>query len=70
MSNEIPVECSLCGRDGGPSIGCGTCHGNAQAQPAALTLSQLRSKPNIQTERYGPNAEVGPKSIRLPGSQN
>ena len=37
------IECSLCGRDGGPFRGCEHCHGNAGVQPRAYSLSDIRA---------------------------
>jgi hypothetical protein len=58
------VECSLCGRDGGPVEGCTYgCQGNPRyTQSRAYTLSQERSGRAPQTDRYGDQGQVGPKT--------
>jgi hypothetical protein len=41
---EEEFECSMCGRDGGPTVACDICHGNLHyRQSKAYTLSDLRS---------------------------
>lgn len=56
------LECSMCGRNGGPSVHCTTCGGNQRfAQKRAYTLSEERMGIAPTDERYGPNSDVGPK---------
>jgi len=65
------VECAVCGLDGGPDADCSICHGNAQKQSRAYTLSEERSGrvPEDHESRYRQDGAVGPKIITyLPGS--
>lgn len=69
MSDFVPeVECSLCGREGGSFVGCGTCHGRAKDQPAAFTLSDHRARRAPREDRYGGDGGLNPRSPNLPGS--
>lgn len=64
------LECSMCGRDGGPVASCDLCHGAQRfAQERHYTLSEERQgkNPNPGNDRYGPHGEVGPKIVVLPG---
>lgn len=67
MSASNEVECSLCGRDleGPPPEGCETCHGNAQVQPRAYTLSQRNSGQGPKEDRYGADGGLQPASSPL-----
>lgn len=42
---EQRFECSMCGREGGPIVGCENCHGNVRylAPATGATLSDYRS---------------------------
>jgi hypothetical protein len=63
-------ECSMCGRDGGPDIGCELCRGNQTfRQTRSFTLSEERQglNPEGEKKRYGPYGEVNPRIVVLPG---
>jgi hypothetical protein len=67
MSDTPAVECSMCGRDGYPPAGCDICHGRANVQSRAHTLSEERAHPGrFRDRRYDEN--VGPKVVNIPGS--
>lgn len=68
MSGLAEVECSMCGREGGSFVGCGTCHGRAKDQPAAYTLSDHRARRAPEEDRYGDDGGLNPKSPNLPGA--
>lgn len=61
--SEVGIECSLCGRNGGPYVGCPKgCNGRTDfIQTRAYTLSEERSGRAPVTKRYGNDGEVGPK---------
>lgn len=63
MSDSV-IECSLCGRNGGPYEGCPRrCDGRPEfVQKRAYTLSEERSGRVPVTKRYGDDGEVGPKT--------
>ena len=65
MSQLHEVECSLCGRDGGPFAGCGTCHGGAPSQSKAFTLSEHRAGRAPQEDRYGNEGGLNPRTSPL-----
>jgi hypothetical protein len=73
-SNEPSnIECSICGRDGGPAPECGLCSGNqSYAQPRHFTLTEERQglSKDEDNNRYGNYGEVGPVVVNLPGSYN
>src|SRR5208282_55420 len=62
------VECATCGKNGFPSKGCNICHGTANIQSRAYTLSEERSgrAPN-DGERYDRLGKCGPKIVQVPG---
>lgn len=64
MAEEIPeVECSVCGRDGGPLKGCSICGGNQRyTKNRAFTLSDFKAGRVAEQKRYGPDGDVGPKT--------
>lgn len=69
MSDEPTVECSMCGRDGQPPASCALCHGRAQVQGRAHTLSEERAHPQrFRDDRYSDNGGLGPKRANIPGS--
>lgn len=61
---EPEIECSLCGRNGGPIEGCARgCNGNPRfIQPRQYTLSEVRTGRAPQEDRYGDEGQVGPKN--------
>lgn len=59
------IECGICGKAGGPNVGCGICYGHAPVQSRAYTLSDVRSGRAPEEDRY---SNLGPKKISLPGS--
>jgi hypothetical protein len=63
--DDTTVECSLCGRNGNPPVGCEICHGNAQVQERAYTLSEERSGRAPVEERYGTTGSTAPKASPL-----
>jgi hypothetical protein len=60
--SEVEIECSLCGRNGGPYEGCPRgCNGRADfIQSRANTLSEERSGRRPTEDRYGEDGAVGP----------
>lgn len=69
MSEELKIECSLCGLEGGSVPHCGTCSGKAQNQTLAYTLSDHRSgRAPKEDDRYGNDGGLNPKSPDLPGA--
>lgn len=60
--SETEIECSLCGRNGGPFAECSRgCGGRAEfVQTRGYTLSEERSGRAPVTKRYGDGGEVGP----------
>jgi hypothetical protein len=64
------IECSLCGRDGGPIESCNVCNGNKRfVQERHFTLSEERQGVgHSDPKRYGRDGAVQPKAVRLPGS--
>lgn len=62
--SETDIECSLCGRNGGPYEGCPKgCDGRPEfIQSRAYTLSEERSGRAPVTPRYGEDGKVGPKT--------
>lgn len=62
--SEVEVECSMCGRNGGPYVGCPRgCNGNSRfIQSRANTLSEERSGRRPVETRYGDDGAVGPKT--------
>lgn len=68
MSAEPQFECGLCGRDlSTPKApaGCDVCHGNAEVQPKAYTLSEHRTGKAPQEDRYGNDGGLNPRSSSL-----
>jgi hypothetical protein len=59
--SDVLIECSLCGRNGGPYVGCPKgCDGRADfVQTRAFTLSEERSGRAPANKRHGDGA-VGP----------
>jgi hypothetical protein len=64
MSDEPVVECSICGRNGGPYVGCNRgCNGNSRfIQSRAYTLSEERAGRAPKNDRYGDQGQLGPKT--------
>lgn len=65
---EPQFECSLCGRNlSEPQTpeGCETCHGHAEVQARAYTLSDHRSGRAPQEDRYGSDGNLNPQSSNL-----
>jgi hypothetical protein len=62
-SNPL-IECSICGRDGGPYDGCSRgCQGRARyAQSKQYTLSEIRSGRAPREDRYGSEGQLGPST--------
>lgn len=63
-------ECSMCGKDGGPTPDCELCRGNERfRQSRAFTISEERQgkNPDANRDRYGPYGDVNPKIVVLPG---
>lgn len=58
------VECSMCGRNGGPFEGCSMgCNGDTRfSVPRAYTLSEIQSGRAPKDDRYGPSGQLGPKT--------
>jgi hypothetical protein len=69
MTEVSEVECSICGKDGGPQLACPICKGNQRfVQSRSFTLSEERQGKNPNAEdRYGPDGGLGPKIVVLPG---
>lgn len=68
MSEDIKYECSLCGLDLAepqPPKGCEVCHGSAQVQSRAYTLSAVRSGQAPKEDRYGDTGGLAPKDSPL-----
>jgi hypothetical protein len=68
MSEEVEYECSLCGIDlAEPRApkGCEICHGGAQVQARAYTLSAHRSGRAPQEDRYGHDGNLNPSGSPL-----
>lgn len=64
------VQCSMCGRDGGPVPECDLCLGNQRfVQSRAFTLTEERQGLNTDeaARRYGRTGDVNPRIIQLPG---
>lgn len=61
---DTNIECSLCGRNGGPFVGCPRgCNGSPRfIQSRANTLSEERSGRRPTESRYGDDGAVGPKT--------
>ena len=76
MSEQVKqseIECSMCGRDGGPTVECELCKGAPRfAQKRHFTLSEERQGLNKEerSERYGRYGDVSPRIVDLPGSFN
>lgn len=62
--SETEIECSLCGRNGGPYAECARgCGGRAEfVQKRQYTLSEERSGRAPVDDRYGDSGSVGPKT--------
>ncbi len=66
VGSDVTVECSLCGRNGQPPASCDMCHGGAETQPRAYTLSERRAGLAPEEEdRYGTEGGLNPKSSPL-----
>jgi hypothetical protein len=64
------TECAMCGRDGGPVVGCELCNGNQRySQSRSFTLSEERQglNPHKDGDRYGQHGDVSPKIVVVPG---
>jgi hypothetical protein len=61
---EVEIECSMCGRNGGPYAECPRgCGGRAEfVQTRAYTASEERSGRAPTDSRYGFDGAVGPKT--------
>lgn len=70
MSEEnAEVECSICGKVGGPYVGCDLCNGNRQfVQSRAFTRTEEAQGRKTDPERYSRTGNVSPKIVSLPGS--
>lgn len=64
MSKEVTVECSLCGRTGEPPASCDICHGGAETQSRAYTLSERRQGLGASEDDNRPEG-LNPKSSPL-----
>lgn len=62
--SEVEIECSLCGRNGGPVATCSRgCGGRAEfVQKRQYTLSEERSGRAPKNDRYGDDGAIGPKT--------
>lgn len=69
-ATDSDIECTICGKRGGPIQECQICHGHGGVQKRAYTLSEERSGRAPTDDRYGPTGKVGPKVANLPGSFN
>lgn len=67
MSEAYALECSVCGRDVDerPPTGCGICHGGAQTQKRAYTLSEINSGRAPKEDRYGHDGNLNPAQSNL-----
>ena len=63
--DDTNVECSVCGRNGVPPVGCEICHGNAKTQERAYTLSEERTGRAPTEDRYGDDGGTAPKASPL-----
>ncbi len=68
-SQVSELECSMCGRDGGPVAECQLCFGSPRfIQKRHFTLTEERAGKNPDAKkRYGPTGDVNPKVVVLPG---
>jgi hypothetical protein len=59
------IECSMCGRVGGPVVACELCGGNQRfVQKRQYTLTEERRGENPDAaKRYGPLGQVGPERV-------
>lgn len=63
--SSVEVECSVCGLNGPPPVGCEICHGGAETQERGYTLSEQRSgRAPADEKRYG-GESLNPKSSSL-----
>lgn len=69
MSEEIQVECSLCGRTGEPPASCDMCHGTAATQERGYTLSETRQGLG-KNENRQTGLEPKPSSLVIGGAVN
>jgi hypothetical protein len=60
VSEDIKIECRVCGYEGQPPVGCSTCKGTAPTQSRAFTLSDVRAGRVKEDPRYGLEGKVGP----------
>jgi hypothetical protein len=62
--SEVEYECSMCGREGGPASGCGTCNGNPRFLQVmtGYYLSDTKRAREDGHKRHGPDGQVGPKT--------
>lgn len=69
QSDVSEYECSMCGRDGGPAVGCELCGGNERfLAKREFTLSEERQGKNPNAgDRYSRTGDVSPKLVVLPG---
>lgn len=65
---ESVIECSMCGRAGGPTSVCEICHGNGGTQERAYTRTEESQGKGKDPSRYGRTGNVSPKIVSLPGS--
>lgn len=64
------VECSMCGRDGGPAPDCELCLGNKrfiQSRSFTRTEEQQGLNKEEAARRYGRTGDVNPRIVQLPG---
>lgn len=64
------IECSTCGRVGGPLDACEICHGNGGTQSRAFSRTEQNQGLGKDEKRYGLGGNVSPKIVNLPGSFN
>jgi hypothetical protein len=65
---ESNIECSTCGRVGGPDAGCEICHGRGGSQSRAFTRTEENQGKVGGTDRYSRTGNVSLKIVNLPGS--
>lgn len=66
--SQVLYECALCGNDletNQAPAGCDICHGGAEVQQRAYTLSAVRSGRAPQEDRYGNEGSLAPKDSPL-----
>ena len=60
-------ECSMCGRTGGPNLGCRVCKGNprffVRGRHYTMTEERAGLNPAEKARRYGEDGSVGPERL-------